>query len=854
MRSLRNIFRKDNDDEGGAAGSLRLRFSSFQALLADNNAVLELMADLEEKRSGEFLFDRAYLGQAIDRIVPAVGRIVERLDHLTGGKYPELARAHAGIAAEIARAFAHRAEVPEGGALVLPLAEVSGGSVLLAGGKMAHLGEVRNGVGLPVPEGFVVTSRAYLRFLEHNRIAERVEAELAGVSPGSLDAVEQASARLQGLVRGAELPPDVATALAAALAALEAEEPGGRYAVRSSAVLEDGELSFAGQYATFLNVPAAEVAARYAEVVASLFSPRAVFYCLTRGFSAGELLMAAGVIRMVDAASAGVAYSLDPNDPDSDALLVSAAPGLGTTVVDGSGAHDTFRVARSTGRVLERRIAVKEHAAAPAPGGGLREAEIPASQRGRPALEDPQLAQLAGALLALERHAGAPQDVEWAFTADGRLTLLQARPLRIPARRPAPAIPRRISAHRTLLDGGEVASRGAGSGPVFLLSDEADLPRVPEGAVLVARTTSTRFVTVMPRLAAIVTDVGGAAGHMASLAREFGVPALLDTGTATRVLAHGQEVTVDAIHGVVYEGRVEQLLASVAARREPLRESPLVRALEEVLRWIAPLNLTDPAAPDFGPASCRTLHDITRFAHEKAMDEMFEAGSGPELAEKGTITLLAGIPVGVHLLDLGGGVRPGVRTAAPEDVLSLPFAAMLRGMRSMRWPDPPPVDAGGFLGMVAHTAAVPEEELARTAERSFAIVSASYMHFSIRLGYHFSLVEAFVGERLNDNYIRFFFKGGGAATERRLRRVRLIREILRRLDFQVRLTEDVIDAALLKFRAPELAERLTVLGKLTAYTKQLDMAMFNDDVTDWYRDEFIRDHVPLPAPLPSPQA
>jgi pyruvate,water dikinase len=275
-----------------------------------------------------------------------------------------------------------------------------------------------------------------------------------------------------------------------------------------------------------------------------------------------------------------------------------------------------------------------------------------------------------------------------------------------------------------------------------------------------------------------------------------------------------------------------------------LQDTPLVRTLAEVLRAVAPLHLTDPALPDFAPESCRTLHDITRFAHEKAMAEMFEAGSDPELAGRGTTALVAGIPVGVRLLDLGGGLRGAGRTAGADDVLSVPMAAVLRGMRAMRWPEPPPVDAGGFLGMVAHTAAVPEEELRRTAEPSFAVVGPHYLHFSIRLGYHFSLIESWAGAQRNDNYIRFFFKGGGAVRERRLRRVRLIAEILRRLDFSVRVTEDVIDAAVLKYREGDLVGKLESLGRLTAYTKQLDMAMFNDDVTDWYRDEFLRDHLP----------
>jgi pyruvate,water dikinase len=231
------------------------------------------------------------------------------------------------------------------------------------------------------------------------------------------------------------------------------------------------------------------------------------------------------------------------------------------------------------------------------------------------------------------------------------------------------------------------------------------------------------------------------------------------------------------------------------------------------------------------------------------MDAMFELAEGRgDCGDEATV-LRAGIPVAIHLLDLGGGLGVHERKVAPEAVLSVPFSAFLRGMRGMSWPEPRAADAGGLLGMMAHTATIPEAELRGTAEKSLALIAANYMNFSIRLGYHFSQVEAWVGDQLNDNYIRFFFKGGGAARDRRLRRVRLISEVLAKMDFRVQVADDVIRALAAKYRRPELERTLEALGKLTAYTKQLDMAMFNDAVTDWYRDEFVREHLGGASPL-----
>jgi pyruvate,water dikinase len=224
---------------------------------------------------------------------------------------------------------------------------------------------------------------------------------------------------------------------------------------------------------------------------------------------------------------------------------------------------------------------------------------------------------------------------------------------------------------------------------------------------------------------------------------------------------------------------------------------------------------------------------------------MVSIGEGQDIKGTKTVNLVAGIPIAAHMLDIGRGIKGNIKKATPEDILSIPFSAFLRGMRSMRWPGPPPVDAKGFLGMLAHSASVPEEQLRETGQKSFAVVSKNYVNFSIRLGYHFSMIEAYAGENINDNYIKFFFKGGGAAIDRRLRRVRLIKEILKEMGFRVNIKEDVMNAILTKYKQSTIEDKLVVMGKLTAYTKQLDMAMFNDAVTDMYIEQFIKEHIRL---------
>jgi pyruvate,water dikinase len=844
MKRLSDLFRRKEPEDAKDVARLWFqgKLDAFRSLLEENNAVLAAMADLEEKRTGDFLFDRAYLTASFGALAGGVRRMVEHLQSLADGRYAGLLQAHAAIDEKIAAALAGP-RLDLAGPSVLNLAQIDVAQEHLAGGKMAHLGRLAAAGALPVPEGFVVTAAAFARFMAHAGIMARVRERLATVQIDALEQLERASAEIRALIAAAELPPALGEQIRAAVAALGPGVGGANFAVRSSAVWEDGEFSFAGQYSSCLNVPADQIERRYKEVVGSLFTPRAIFYYRTKGFAEEEMAMAVGVMRMVAARAGGVLYTRDPLDPGRDVMVINAVWGLGTSVVDGAARADTFVVDRAAGAVVERRIAEKTARDVIAPAGGVCHEPLSQESRGTPSLGDAQAAELARHGAALEARFGGPQDVEWALDGEGRLWILQSRPLQLIAAPAPPALPRRVAGRKILIDGGVVACRGVGAGPVAIVRTDAEAAAFAAGAVLVARTTGTGLAAALARAAALVTDVGSAAGHLASLAREYRIPALLDTGNATTALTAGEQVTVDAFNGTVYEGRVEELLRHAGKRREVLEGTPLLLALGRALAHVTPLNLVDPQAQGFAPESCRTFHDITRFSHEKAMAEMFDLGEGRGDGGDEAIALRAGIPVAIHLLDLGGGLAAHERKVGPEAVLSVPFAAFLKGMKGMTWPEPRAADAGGLLGMMAHTATIPEAELRGTAEKSLALIGANYMNFSIRLGYHFSQVEAWVGDQLNDNYIRFFFKGGGAVRDRRLRRVRLISELLARLDFRVQVADDVVRAVAAKYRRAELERTLEAMGRLTAYTKQLDMAMFNDAVTDWYRDEFVREHL-----------
>jgi len=828
--------------------SLKDKYSVFQQLLAKNNQVLELLADMEEKLSGEYLFDRQYINNNVRLISHSVFHIIENLNALSRDKYTQLYKIYDDINHNIENILTRKLEIPASD-LTIPLENLTAEMVNIAGGKIAHLGEIKKSLDLPTPEGFAISAYAFAKFMEHNMFTEKVNKTLSSLGVENMEEITRVSKEIQDMIAESDIPNDLEISIKDAYAEL-CMKTGSETAVsvRSSAILEDGMFTFAGQYTTFLNVPGDLIIKKYKKVVASLFTPRAIFYYKTKGFSEGEMVMAVGVLRMVESLSAGVIYTRDPNNPEADYLEINAIYGLGKLVVDGTVTADLYKVSRHPEcTILNKMISNQETMLISGPDGTLKEIAVPDELKGKQCLADNQIKLLARYALDLERHYGSPQDIEWAIGNDNNPYILQTRPLRIMSIQPSTSeahLPTRIKGYNVLLDKGVTACRGVGFGKAFILKDEKQLKDFPEGAVLVARHTSPKFVIVMNRASAIVTDVGSATGHLASLSREYQVPTILDTEISTRILRDGQEITVDAINCNIYEGKVTELIEYARKKSEPFKDTQLFKTLEKLLKQVAPLFLVDPQDESFKPECCRTFHDITRFAHEIAMQEMFDIGKGHDMKATKTIDLEAGIPIDVHILDIDGGVKENTEKASPGDILSKPFAALLKGMTSMRWPGPPPGGPPSFLGTIAQDNSVQEQEqMSEIEKKSFAIVSGNYMNFSIRLGYHFSMIETYASDNLNDNYIKFFFRGGGASPDRRLRRVSLINEILKTMGFRMDIKEDLIDAVITKYKQSTIEEMLVILGKLTAYTKQLDMVMFNDDISEMYAEDFVKQHV-----------
>ncbi len=840
--------------------AVKRKYDFFKSLLIKNNRSLELLTELEHLLYENKPFTMDQVLALSEDLISMVYDIAEDLNALSQGRYPGLFDATERLGIIILKDLVHRRKRKKS-ELILPLRALSASMTDEVGGKAANLGEVANRAGLPTPQGFAISAYACQHFLSSTGLAERIENRMRGIDVKDTETLMAICEEIQHLIQAAEVPEEIARGMAREMEALAAlYGPRVRVSVRSSATCEDSEATFAGQHTTVLNVCAARVPEAWKEVVASTFSPRAVYYRRTKGYSDQDVIMAVLCVTMIDARASGVLYTHDPNQLSSNDILVSAAWGLGVSVVDGSGTTDFARLRRKDLSFAAREVAIKPRRLVLNPeqteGGGIREELVPPELRGESCLDDARLRQLAAYGLKLEEHYDQPLDIEWAQDQQGRLFILQARPLGASQQESGEGCSLDVDEHEPLhgrevvLRGGAMAAAGSAAGQAYILTSDHNLTAVPQGAILVARQTSPTYVPVMDRIRAIITDVGSVTGHMASVAREFGIPTLVGVENATLRIQQGEEITVDAGGRIVYRGIVPELI-----RDKPcvnlMKGSPVYKAAQAALKHMSPLTLTDPKAENFTPEGCRSLHDIIRFAHEKSMREMFRIGDEMEDAE-GAVRLRCGLPLNILVVDLGGGLTPTApkKVVELEHIKSAPFQALLHGMTDpgVRWLGGVGVSLSGLATIMAESILHDPTQDGDMGGPNYAVVSDHYLNFNTRLGYHFAVVDSFCGPEINDNYIVFSFKGGAADIARRSRRAKLIAQILKRLGFKMEVKGDMVRGEIKKYAQSDLKQKLDMVGRLLGAVRLLDMLLSDDGQIGWYVEEFFKGNYTFERP------
>ena len=446
--------------------------------------------------------------------------------------------------------------------------EVGKEDVGLVGGKGANLGEMTQ-AGFPVPNGFIVTAKAYFHFLDEEHLRDKIHDLLYGLEVNDSGKLETVAKKVQAVITGARFPQDIANEIIPMYFKLEKgimKHP--MVAVRSSATAEDlPSASFAGQQATFLNVEGeANLLEKIKECWASLFTARAIFYRATNKFDHFKVGIATPVQRMVESEESGIMFTIDPVTNDKSKIVVEGILGLGEMIVSGSVTPDHYEVNKKTMEITAKVIHTQDKIME-RKNGKTTTKPLPKERGSKQKLTDAQVVGLAKIAAKLEKHYYFPQDSEWAIE-DGKLYIVQTRPVTTTHIKTGTET---VSGSHEVLLKGDQASPGMASGAVRIIHSVKEITKVQKGDVLVAPMTNPDYVPAMKKAVAIVTERGGRTSHAAIVSRELGIPAVVGAPNATTALKEGTVVTVNGSTGEIYKGMVRGKPVSVEAPKRTER-------------------------------------------------------------------------------------------------------------------------------------------------------------------------------------------------------------------------------------------------------------------------------------------
>jgi pyruvate, water dikinase len=451
--------------------------------------------------------------------------------------------------------------------------EVEKHDVGIVGGKGANLGEMTQ-AGFPVPNGFIVTAQAYFTFLHENKLMPKINQLLSTVNYEHTDSLQQVSQHIKKLILHENMSPTLIAEIDKAYAKLGGVFTNALVAVRSSATAEDlPTASFAGQQETYLNVKGeANVLLKIKEGWASLFEPRAIFYRHEQKFDHFKVGIAIVVQKMVESEQSGVMFSIDPVTNDKTKVTIEAIYGLGEFIVQGLVTPDHYEVVKNTYEIVHKAIAVQEKMLKKV-GTQNKEIKLWKFKGGKQKITDKQIKELAKIAEKLEHHYYFPQDIEWAIEKNN-IYIVQTRAITTTKtkQQKQPSFTDKLP----LILKGAPASPGISTGIVKIIMQTKDIDKVVQGDILVAPQTNPDYVPAMKKAAAIVTDSGGRTSHAAIVSRELGIPAVVGTGQATKLLKTGEAVTVDGAKGEVYKGTAHIIKTDAPREKDTIKTATKV--------------------------------------------------------------------------------------------------------------------------------------------------------------------------------------------------------------------------------------------------------------------------------------
>ena len=875
--------RREQDGPDVEFWRLQSMFNNFRRILDRNNAVLERMADMERALGGEYIFDRTFLENAVRRIASDVHHVVYSLNALTGNGHVSLYDRYQDIRTILDDILSGNEQATSAVAVPL-LGDVGWELEPLVGIDAVCLAELRRHAPERVAPGFAVTRHAVLALTAPPAGPDAPFGQGGGDERAQLprhpdaDTVrEQLAEQCADLVGG-----DADARLAVTVTRLDEEEralPLAEFRLRPA---ENGgrieiilESARGGADALFPPPDDGSAASRSpAPVTGRIVGTRPLAPELAARDAADAL--AAAYVRCLEDLLRTLRDGErdEPNDARLTALVCRCdAAGLRGTVLsstisdDAPDLGDVLAVhARHPGlpdggdtyllRRIQPFLPVRTDIPRRPPGTRFPDGRLATDltdnaglMRGSALLGPKDVQGLAETSTTLERMLGSPVALHWERGRDGGCRVLRVEALAQAAREiDAGELAAELERAELLSRGGQMVQSGVAAGRVVHVDEDTPPSTFPAGAVAVARSASPRLTPILRRASALLTQYGTAAGHLATVARELRLPAVFGVPDLLRRLPDGTEITVDAAETRVYGGVLPTLLRFGAAGTDLYPTDPEYRTLRRLLRFIMPLHLVNPESPDFTPEGCRSFHDVIHYCHERAVDELAHFQERrPGLGSIRTRRMRLGRPMDIRALDIGGGLHPNApREPGPQDVSSAPFAAFLSGLLH---PDAWNVESAS-LGLRDIVAGMPRSmnmlsAPPETLGENLALINRDYLNLSLRLGFHFSVVDAYLGNDPQRNYVYFRFAGGLADPERRHRRARFLRDVLEAMDFKVSLNADLVVGRLKSTETDVLRSALHVLGALTAYSRQRDTALGSDAVMralfDTFNAAFLRE-------------
>ena len=521
------------------------------------------------------------------------------------------------------------------------------------GGKNASLGEmIRHlaGMGIKVPEGFAVTTKAFRQFVDNSGLEEKTKAALEGLDPDNPSDVAERGKAVRKMFLDADFPPELRREIEYGYWELgrRLNMPNPSVAIRSSATSEDLDgASFAGQHETILNVRGeSAVLGAMKQCFASLFTDRAIAYRVHRGFGQIGNALSVGVQRMVrsDLACSGVMFTLDTESGFDNVVYITGSWGLGEMIVQGAVNPDQFYVFKpsidkSEDPIIEKKLGSKHLKLVYASKGpGMTDVEVTETDRQRFVLTDQEIVKLARWACIIEDHYKKPMDIEWAKDGiTGELYILQARPETVHSVKLENVLETYVLEEKgEMLARGEAVGSKIGRGTVKVLESAYEISDFRKGEVLVTDKTDPDWEPIMRIASAIVTDRGGRTCHAAIVSRELGIPCIIGTGNGSKALKTGQEVTIDTSEGqgIVYRGFLKFRIDKVNLANLPTTKTKIMMNVgvpEHVFtQGRIPCDGVGLARLEFIIASHIGIHPLALIEFEKLKNK---AETDPEIAK-----------------------------------------------------------------------------------------------------------------------------------------------------------------------------------------------------------------------------